>query len=152
MNGKPAFHPEMHSTRVDPLHETTEDFPYEEVERNLGEPVDARGEEMARLVQAVNALIRYLVPAEPKRPTHAAHIGRRTLAMAWVLQPGLVGGKSLRQLARAMGCTPQSLSTHAAEFSRMFNVVNRGQAHGWNRKKSVPEQKPLTRPSQQKAA
>jgi hypothetical protein len=59
-------------------------------------------------------------------------VGRRTVALAWVVNPDIFLGVSAAKLARRVGCHKAMLSEDAAEFSRHFNIRNRAQQHGWN--------------------
>ena len=64
-------------------------------------------------------------------------IGRRTIAMGWVIDPDLFGGLSQTEIAAIIGCHKMNLSKSAAEFSRKFKIRNRGQRHGWNYNEEV---------------
>jgi len=57
-------------------------------------------------------------------------IATRFLAMVWVVHPSLLGGISLRNLARVLDCKPANLAQHTGEFSRAFNLRTHAQAQG----------------------
>lgn len=59
-------------------------------------------------------------------------IGRRTVALSWVVNPAIFDGVSAAKLARRVGCHKAMLSQDAADFSREFKIRNRAQMHGGN--------------------
>jgi len=69
--------------------------------------------------------------------THA----RKVIALGWVGCPQRYEGKSLAELARETGVTPQAMSRYSALASRLFGLRNRSQrAHGgrWKRRAGQP--------------
>lgn len=57
-------------------------------------------------------------------------IGVRTVAMAWVVDPGLFEGASLSTLAKSLGYrSSMAISPETADFSRRFGIKNKFQAH-----------------------
>jgi hypothetical protein len=75
-------------------------------------------------------------------------IGRRAIMAAWATNPGLLigtvfeGAPSLRTLARTIRVSAPLLSEISSEFSALFKIENRAQAHGnWRRKRRAAEKK-----------
>ena len=134
------FREDQLSTHVDPLHDSHQDFDYDAVEQALGCKVDALDEETcSRLAAALVVLVRWLADVELKKDCHRL-IGLRAIAAAWVVRPDLFHGMSQTELAELIGAkNKMEISRHAAEFSRMFSVRNRGQSHGWNYSKQLPQ-------------
>ena len=144
MNGAPAFHEDFASEHVDPLSDKHQDFDFDAVCRALGEVqgVELAEETREQLRQCLAAIFGFLVDVNLDRPNVDTYIGRRAIAMAWVVKPALFGGASQTQIAALIGASNKmTISPHAAEFSRLFNVRNRGQSHGWNRSKEAPQSK-----------
>ncbi len=90
----------------------------------------------AALPEALRRILRHLVARHRNDGDHYDRIvGRRTVALAWVVDPGLFEySPSLAALARDLGITRAALSAHAAMYSREFGLTTRGQVHGWNRR------------------
>jgi hypothetical protein len=113
-----------------------EDFPFEEVYRRLGE---ARAECSKRdydaLTKALKSILTWMSDTDLQSPQALTGIGRRVLAFMWVLNPDYFEGQSLTKIAALIGLHKASLSPHAADASRNFDIRNRGQAHAWNFKK-----------------
>ncbi len=144
MNGPPAFHEEWVSPHVDPLAPTHQDFDFQEIDRRLGlvelrptpphpdSPLASMSEdELVTLGSAIKKIFHWLI-SDYVENARVDLIGWRLVASAWVLDPGIFGGLSQTKLAAVFGGHKMSLSRHASEFSRLFGVRGRGQAHGWN--------------------
>lgn len=145
---KQEFREDQLSTHVDPLHDSHQEFDYDAVERALGcKPEEMDEETCSKLAQAVLVLVQWLTDVELKKDCQRL-IGHRALAAAWVVKPDLFHGMSQTELAELIGAkNKMEISRHAAEFSRVFAVRNRGQSHGWNYSKE-----PLQRPHKAKKA
>ena len=77
----------------------------------------------------------------PMNPDNAQLLaGRKALALAWVLDPGLFkGSPSAARLAKEIGIASAShFQALTGEASREFGIVNRAQSRGWNRGKVKP--------------
>jgi hypothetical protein len=59
-------------------------------------------------------------------------MGRRAMAMIWVLMPSVFDGVSLRKLCKAAGITASKFSLLTGDFSRQFNVRSHAQSHAAN--------------------
>ncbi len=143
MNGKPEFHEDfIGGPKVIPLHVSTVDFPYDQVARDLGEPLDPESAKHQRLADAGVALAKILnfatdVPlGMPRTPRM---IGLRFAAAAWVINPGLFeGSPSATQLARCLGFkNPANFHNLTGAVARHLGITNRAQAHAWNRGKQM---------------
>ena len=110
----------------------TTDFPYDEVDRNLGAPImDEEDAARADLVKALGAVFDWIAARgmEPNR------IGRRAIIALWVINPARFGKPepSLHKIAEKLGCSCPHMSELAAEFSKQFKISNRFQAHDWRK-------------------
>ncbi len=113
--------------KVDPLARLpVDDFPFDQVAASLGEATAEldRGDR-AKLGQALRMLLSFLC-----RARHPESIGRRTIALAWVINPELVGGVSLARLAKGARCSKAALSHYTAQATKRFRVKNRAQSRG----------------------
>ncbi len=82
--------------------------------------------------EAMRRLLAWMLDVSPKRGG-CRTAGIRCVAATWVVNPSSYGGRSLADLSRECGLSHATFSFHCARFSRAFNIVNRGQSHGWNR-------------------
>jgi hypothetical protein len=69
-------------------------------------------------------------------------VGRRCIALGWVVNPDLFvgtlfnGAPSLRSLAKEMGISTPAISELTSEVTEAFGISNRSQVHGdWRRKR-----------------
>ena len=136
---KPEFHEDYRSPRTDPLDGRTDGFDWPSLEALAGEAEarDSTTPDFALLAETLNRLFAWLVEGRSHSLRHLDRtIGRRAIAMIWVVRPDLIEGTpSLAQLAEQLGETRAGLSLYAADFTRTFGLANRGQVHGWNRKR-----------------
>jgi len=109
----------------------TQEFDWVGLEVMLGEaPASPSGRDLVMMAEALSRLFAWLVDGKrmPKRGLDRI-IGRRALAMVWVVRPDLIAGTpSLAKIAKDLGQSRAGLSWHAAEFSRVFGIRNRAQA------------------------
>lgn len=129
-----GFQEDFISQHLDPLdgHREAQDFDYDAVDRALGSKVEEMdAESVAQLAKALTVILQWLCEVQLDKDSDRA-MGRRAMAMAWVVNPNLFGGMSLSELAEVLGTHKMNLSRHASDFSRLFHVRNRGQSHGWN--------------------
>lgn len=133
---KPEFHDD-YAGDLDPLDQTPIDFDWGLLEAAMGEiQPDLDEEHFAELAEALRRLLAWLVSIRVgHQPERAANlIGRRTLALLWVVDPRLItDSPSLSQLAARLGVSKAVLSNSTSQVTREFGVRNRSQAHGWNR-------------------
>lgn len=85
---------------------------------------------------ALAAIFRWLLP-ETIRADSFRSIGKKALALAWVVNPELVNGMALADIAKAGKVTPAALQTYAVQAGRLFGLKNRAQR--WNENKASPE-------------
>ncbi len=128
MSRESQFH-ESYARHVDPLDGQHADFDWDGLARALNEEEELPETEMERLSFALRHLLAWIITGNRKGGlTDAALIGRRAIALAWVIDPGLhPGSPSLATLGSEVGVTRASLSLWAAEASRLFGVRNRAQ-------------------------
>ena len=121
-------------SKVDPLFSAHQDFDYDAVEVALGcAPEQLDDDSCSRLATALIVMLRWIIGGQKLQPGCENLIGTRAVAAAWVLKPDLFDSVSQAELGRQLGKTHQvGISKHAAEFTRLFNVRNRGQSHAWN--------------------
>jgi hypothetical protein len=139
---KPQFHEDYTTDKLDPLAPPMqEDFDWDELYERFGELSDRQkhDEQMERINEFVRKLFQWVVAIDLNRPNSQMLIGRRFIALAWVLNPALFeGSPSASKLAESLGITRKAnLWELTGEASRHFNIVNRGQSHAWNRKQEV---------------
>jgi hypothetical protein len=121
-----GFREDYANPAADPLAHTHEDFPFEEVFADLDGDRTPDGE---RAAEAMRQLMAWLVAGR----TTQAHITARALAMVWIVRPDAVDGKSLNQVAKSVGLSPDVMHRASADFSRTFGIRNRGQiSRAWN--------------------
>lgn len=134
---KPEFHEDFQNPNSDPLETNHADFDWNTVAERLGEELNHEDNEklalaLRRIFQWV-LRIDYNIENSPLTPD--VLIGRRLVALAWVINPDLFpGAPSLRQLSREYGVTPSTLAALTGEVCREFGIQNRAQDHAWNRK------------------
>ncbi|MFM7103595.1 MAG: hypothetical protein ACKO3N_20810 [Verrucomicrobiota bacterium] len=105
---------------------------------------------LSELAEALRRLLSWLVNVRAVNPPEKAAnlIGRRTLALLWVVDPRLItDSPSLSQLAGRLGVSKAVLSNSTSQVTREFGVRDRSQAHGWNRtplpKSTLQRQSPV---------
>lgn len=139
---KPKFHEDFVSRKLDPLDGRVADFDWEAVERALGEePGDDEGAiDYQAFAFALRRVLRWLVARRQARGWDRT-VGRRAIALAWIVDPSFIpGAPSLRRIEGRLLIPRNILSRYVAEATREFGLRNRGQSHGWNRKKPSREQ------------
>jgi hypothetical protein len=138
-------------TSVDPLCNTrdtkdqtefgTEEFDWETLYQNLGEAMSEAEQDtdpatMLLLAQALRSIFDYVLDIDLNKKGAEKRVGRRFIGLCWVVNPAMFeGSPSLTKIAKKLGLSPRLLQFTAAEASAQYGIVNRGQAHGWNRKK-----------------
>jgi hypothetical protein len=120
---------------------TTDDF-YERLAEQMGEAESHNVE--SESTDTVDCVRRIFVWTLPKRLGKRATttIAYRVLAALWVINPALLDGKSISQIAREMGIAPSTLANFTGEFSRQFGILNRGQAHNPHLKRKATDGNP----------
>jgi hypothetical protein len=146
---KPQFHEDFISKHADPLVPKHSDFPYEEVFRDLDgelEPDWQDDDLNAKLAQALKAVFQWVLDTNNDNSNSIIKensrarlklselVGRRFLALAWVVNPDLFpDGPSLTSLAKTARTSKWAMRRLTGQVSREFGITNRGQAHAWNR-------------------
>jgi hypothetical protein len=145
---KPEFH-EAHSGQLDPLDGRVGEFDWDAIESALGEQCpDLTERDYAAMGIALRRVLQWMVTVgrcEPKKM--AEIIGRRTLALAWVMDPSILeGSPSLSSLAKRIGTSKAVLSLSSSKASKVFGISNRAQSHAWNRKRGPTTKAKATLP------
>jgi hypothetical protein len=135
---KPQFYEDYSTENLDPLAPSMEeDFDWDELYERFGEVSDRQmhDEQMERINKFVRELFQWVVAIDLNRPNSQTLIGRRFIALAWVLNPALFEGTpSASKLAESLGIARKAnLWELTGEVSRHFKIINRGQSHAWNR-------------------
>jgi hypothetical protein len=125
----PPFREDYANPAVDPVDGLNHD-PWPEVFQRLdGEFIADHDRE--QLCHALREILSWIT-STPLVPGADRVVGRRALAFAWVLDPALVGGRSLAALARVLRVHRSALSHHASEAAVKFQIRNRPQhGQGW---------------------
>lgn len=133
---KDPFHEDWQNPEADPLARTADDFDYEAVFARM----DGEGAPTtADLSNALRQLLTWLVEVSQQPGKARTHITARALAMVWTINPAMLQGRSLNQVAKAFGVSPDTIHRASADFSRRFKFRNHAQRHAWNWK---PEASP----------
>jgi len=140
---KPKFYEDYISTKLDPLASPMqEDFNWDELFERLGEPSDrqAHDEQMERLNQFIRTLFEWVTAIDLKKPNAQVVIGRRFVALAWVMDPALFeNSPSASKLAEMLGVNRKAdLWKLTGEVAKRFGIRNRCQSHAWNRGLTLP--------------
>lgn len=119
-------------------------FPYDEIDKDLGEAAkaDARDAAFNMAAEFASVYLRWLILGpEGKSVRHrgtaqqiAAAIAKRAIVSAWVINPTLLRGQSLRAIAKGYGMSRTHLSEMAVAFGDQFGVHGRGQMPVYVRK------------------
>lgn len=113
------------------------EFDWEELARLLGERPEVKESDLEVAAVALGVLIRWVVSAQTHHSLDT--LGRRVVALAWVVDPSIFDGDSAAAVGRRFGVCRQMISCEAAAFSRTFGLRNRAQrSHGATFKAGVP--------------
>ena len=135
------FHEDYVSPHQDPLDGRVMEFDWDALDAGAnGDGASPEPRDFGDLAEALSRILGWLVAhSQNAGEQYDRTIGRKAIALAWVVNPGLFeGAPSLAALAKDLGITRAALSSHAASISREFGLTNRGQVHGWNRKPVAP--------------
>jgi hypothetical protein len=121
---------------VDPLAgDGFQAFPWEEVYRALDGPAENVNPDMERFAKALKTLITWICGTQLNRNADRV-IGRRALALGWLLGCEGLEKKSLTSIAKTLGASKMTLSVRVCEATTAFGLTNRRQAYAhWRRKK-----------------
>ncbi|MGN6556257.1 MAG: hypothetical protein ACTHLW_21305 [Verrucomicrobiota bacterium] len=126
---KPEF-PEDWSRmpNLSPLATRQMDFDWELLRRIMGEAKEEMGDvNYALLADVLREILTWLVKGKELKI-----VGKRAVALAWVVNPDLLDSKSMRSMARQLGLSRGVLCRETGEASRVFKIRNRAQAHSKN--------------------
>jgi hypothetical protein len=150
----PEYFDDYTFQHLDPLSPSQADFDWEAVYAALGdEPICAQDESYDRLVHAFRRVFEFCLTIDLNKENSTELIGRRLLALAWVMNPAIIDGSpSLIELSNRLGLSPYPLAIITSEVSKQFGIRNRAQAHAWNRglkmKPRAHKRRHLQRPNQ----
>jgi hypothetical protein len=120
-------------SRADPLGPPASvPFPYEEVYARLDAHGGFANRDREELAAALKAVIGWLVSTPVTNPRSLKVVGQRAIALAWVLDPKLLQGRSLSRIAKGLGISPDTLQRISGQVSRAYGIRNRGQSHAAN--------------------
>lgn len=142
MSGPAGFIEDWQSKHGDPLASGSHDFPFEELFAVLdGDASKLSERDRSELCSALREILRWIVgEIEDGSINPALVVGYRALALAWVVDPGLIpNAPSLRKLAHKLKRDPMVLSRPAAAARRKFGLKNRASVHAWNFRAGPPE-------------
>ena len=110
----------------------TTDFPFAEIERALNESQEIAGPETrGELLSALRMFLERVVDIRSLHSSAASRaVGRRIIALAWVVSPQMFSGISLSTLAARLEISKQCLSKYSAELSARFGIENAAQQRG----------------------
>lgn len=137
-----SFIEAMGTDEAEPTEEHHCDFDLDAVEAAFGEQ-GLSSTDRDKLARALAFILDWLLKVDLSRHDALKSIGRRAVAMAWVLDPerfkcgNKLQSPSLTSLARQLGMTAANLSPDAADFSRITSLSNRFQGHDWKNKKGT---------------
>jgi hypothetical protein len=136
------FVEEHNSDQVEPTAKGCAEFDWDEVERAFrDEPLTRR--DAHKLAFALSFILDWLLKVDLNNHHALKSIGKRTISMAWVLDPERfttgegdeIEVASLRSLAKQLGFSAPNISPTTAEFSRLLKIFNQFQDHDWRNKK-----------------
>lgn len=136
------FVEEHNSDQVEPTAKGCAQFDWDELERAFKE-TPLGDDEKHRLALAMAFILDWLLAVDLDRGHALKSIGKRVVAMAWVLDPQRFAKRngdelesiSLRSLAKQLGFSAPNISPTTAEFSRLTEIFNQFQDHDWKKKK-----------------
>jgi hypothetical protein len=140
---KPVFLEDYAAAEVDPLTEACAEFDYEQVYRDLDGDVDWQDDDLnQKLAQLLRHIFQFALDTELSAGADR-RIGRRFLALAWVVDPSLFAGSpSLAKLAARLGTDSATLSRLTSEATRTFGITNRCQARWLSRQRKQGDASP----------
>ena len=129
---------------VDPLTPLYADFDWQLLSELLGEPTEPedlkaamQDADRAKLAKVVTEIF-LLWLLENHQLRRLDFVGRRVVALAWVLNPGLFQGESLRGLAKKAKVDRTALTDLTGDVGRKWGLRNRAQSHAGNFKPAQP--------------
>jgi hypothetical protein len=130
---KPPFPDDIRQLKgIDPSFDTQTDFDWPRLEELLGEIEQLQDSGRALLADVLRRIFEWAIRA-PRQSIRLDMVGRRMVALAWVINPGFFGGISLTELSRRTGLKYNKLlATETGNASRKFNLRSHAQSHAAN--------------------
>lgn len=114
------------------------DFDWDGLERSIGEAQpDLTKQDRAELALAVAKIFDFALAVDMTRKEAPRLVGRRFIALAWIMDPSRFEGASIRKLSRQLSMTAPNLSKLTAAASRAFGLSNRFQSHDWKKQEAA---------------
>jgi len=130
--GKPEFKEDFISEKRDPTVPTATDFDWDEVFREMGE---LSSEDKASVAIVIRKIFLWVTAVKLNRRNTQKMVGRRFIALAWVLDPSLFeDSPSLESLGKKIGC--KKMWMLSGQVTKDIGIHNHGQDHAWNRGES----------------
>lgn len=126
---KPEFFEDYANPHAEPTEPHSADFDWDELEKRLGEHEEPAERQYADLSRALKEILDWILDIDLGKDNADKIIGRRVIALAWVIDPSRFGGASVRKLSARLGFTAPVLSSITAEVSRKFRISNKFQSH-----------------------
>lgn len=136
-----SFVESVGAAEMEPTHDHSCDFDWAGLESALGElpqmPDGSTTNDAERFQQAMKFILDWLLSVNLDNHRALTAIGKRAIAMAWVIDPERFKrgdarqSPSLRQLSKQLGFTAPNISPLAADFSRISGLKNQFQRHDW---------------------
>ena len=136
------FVEEHNSDQVEATAKGCADFAWDEVERAFADSPLTK-QDAHKLAFALSFILDWLLSVDLNNHHALKSIGKRTISMAWVLDPERFTRRegddkevaSLRSLAKQLGFSAPNISPITADFSRLLGIFNQFQEHDWRNKK-----------------
>lgn len=128
------FVEDHNSDKVEPTEKGYTDFDFETVEAAFSEQ-QLTSADSQRLQRAIAFILDWLLKVDLNNHHALKSIGKRTVAMGWVVSPerfkrgDAMQSPSLRQLSKQLGITAPAMAPLTSEFSRLTKLTNRFQLH-----------------------
>jgi hypothetical protein len=103
----------------------------------FGEGQDTDAELQKQFSEMLTRLLAFPLQ-KPLRQGCENSIARRFIALVYVIQPQLLEGISLHQIARQLKCAPSTIGNYTGDFSREFQFRASHQSHAGNFVDAVP--------------
>lgn len=130
---KPPFPNDIQQLEgIDPTFDTQADFDWRGLEELLGEAEQLQESDRALLADVLHKIIAWCVECQPGK-LRLDLLGRKIVALAWLVSPEFFEGASLSKLARRAGLKNNKyLAQYSGQASRTFNLRNHAQSHAHN--------------------
>lgn len=129
-------------TEVEGRHsEPHQDFDWDGLFERMGEKDDRlklklKHKDRAEMAQALARIFDWILRLDTSSRLVPRIVGLRFIALAWVMNPELFEGASIRKLAKDLESAVACLSPLTAAASRDFEISNHFQRHDWRKRKT----------------